>query len=116
MVQASAAARSASWIEVPPKPSGRLTRAMPRVEYLAKIPIDLKDLITETVPIVRREPANHGTALKRELEHDLPAAARDPVAAQLAVLDLRVGGNQPRVHVCDRPRGPLAQPCRTDEA
>jgi hypothetical protein len=89
---------------------------MARVEYLAKIPIDLKDLITETVRIVRRKPANHGTALKRELEHDLPDVARDPVAAPLAVLDLLVGGNRPRVPVCDRPRGPLAPPCRTDEA
>lgn len=89
---------------------------MARVEYLAKIPIDLKDLITETVRIVRRKPANHGTALKRELEHDLPDIACDPVAAPLAVLDLRVGGDHRRVDVSDRPRGPLAQPCRTDEA
>ena len=34
----------------------RQIRAMTSVEYLEKNPIDLKDMITETVPIVRYEP------------------------------------------------------------
>jgi signal transduction histidine kinase len=56
--------------------------------------LNINDLVTETIPLLRREIASHGAALRMDLHSDVPPVAGDKVQLQLVVINLVVNGIQ----------------------
>jgi two-component system sensor kinase FixL len=56
--------------------------------------LNINDLVTETIPLLRREIASHGAALHMDLHSDVPPVAGDKVQLQLVVINLVVNGIQ----------------------
>jgi C4-dicarboxylate-specific signal transduction histidine kinase len=69
-----------------------------------KVPLDLNDVIDETVPLVRRELSSHRIAFKLDLEPGLPPTIGDRVQLQQVIIDLLVNGIQAMADASDRPR------------
>jgi signal transduction histidine kinase len=56
--------------------------------------LSINDLVTETIPLLRREIASHGAALHLDLHSDVPRVAGDKVQLQQVVINLVVNGIQ----------------------
>jgi two-component system sensor kinase FixL len=56
--------------------------------------LNINDLVTETIPLLRREIASHGAALRMDLHSDVPPVAGDKVQLQQVVINLVVNGIQ----------------------
>ena len=56
--------------------------------------LNINDLVTETIPLLRREIASHGGALRMDLLSDVPPVAGDKVQLQQVVINLVVNGIQ----------------------
>jgi two-component system sensor kinase FixL len=56
--------------------------------------LNINDLVTETIPLLRREIASHGAALHMDLHSDVLPVAGDKVQLQLVVINLVVNGIQ----------------------
>jgi two-component system, LuxR family, sensor kinase FixL len=57
-------------------------------------PLNINDLVTETIPLLRREVARLGAALCLDLHSDVPPVAGDKVQLQQVVINLVVNGIQ----------------------
>ena len=56
--------------------------------------LNINDLVTETIPLLRREIASHGGALRMDLHSDVPPVAGDKVQLQQVIINLVVNGIQ----------------------
>jgi C4-dicarboxylate-specific signal transduction histidine kinase len=65
-------------------------------------PLNINDLVTETIPLLRREIASHGAALHLDLHSDVPPVAGDKVQLQQVVINLVVNGIQAMAGIIDR--------------
>jgi len=72
----------------------RRIRALSRKADLEYRSLNINDLVTETIPLLRREIASHGAALRMDLHSDVPPVAGDKVQLQQVVINLAVNGIQ----------------------
>jgi signal transduction histidine kinase len=72
----------------------RRLRALSRKVDPEYRPLNINDLVTETIPLLRREIASHGAALRLDLHSDVAPVARDKVQLQQVVINLVVNGIQ----------------------
>jgi len=64
--------------------------------------LNINDLVTETIPLLRRELASHGAALHLDLHSDLPSTVGDKVQLQQVVINLVVNGIQAMAGITGR--------------
>jgi two-component system sensor kinase FixL len=69
-----------------------------------RVPLNLNDIVSEALLLVRRELLTQRVALRLELDASLPAILGDPIQLQQVVINLAVNGVQAMSTVFDRPR------------
>jgi two-component system sensor kinase FixL len=78
-------------------------RALARKDEPQRVPLDLRDVIGETLPLVQPEIRHHRVALRLELP-ELPAVIGDKVQLQQVIINLVMNGIQAMALVADGPR------------
>jgi PAS domain S-box-containing protein len=102
-----AACRSVEWII---DDGNRASEVIRRVRSLAKktdlekVPLDLNDVVRETIPLLQRELVNHRVALRMEMAPTLPMIPADRVQLQQVIINLVMNGIEAMQAVTDRPR------------
>jgi signal transduction histidine kinase len=90
--------------------SNRASEVMGRVRALAnktaieKVPLDINDVVRETIPLVQRELIIQRVSLRTELAPALPAVHGDRVHLQQVIINLAMNGIEAMQAVTDRPR------------
>jgi C4-dicarboxylate-specific signal transduction histidine kinase len=82
----------------------RKLRALSRKDGLRKTPLNLNDVINDTIPLVRRELFNNRVVLRLSLAQGLPVVMGDKVQLQQVVLNLTVNAIQAMSQIGTRPR------------
>ena len=102
-----AACRSLEWII---DDGNRASEVIRRVRALAnkteieKEPLDVNDVVRETIPLVQRELISHQVLLRIELAPALPMILGDRVQLQQVMINLVMNGIEAMQSVTDRPR------------
>jgi PAS domain S-box-containing protein len=102
-----AACRSVEWII---EDGNRASEVIRRVRALAnkisleKVPLDVNDVVRETIPLVQRELISHQASLRMELAPALPMILGDRVQLQQVIINLVMNGIEAMQSVTDRPR------------
>jgi PAS domain S-box-containing protein len=102
-----AARRSVEWVI---DDSNRANEVIRRVRSLAnktgieKVPLDVNDLVSEVIPLVRRELVSHRVTLRKEFALDLPMILGDRVQLQQVIINLVMNGIEAMQAITDRPR------------
>ncbi len=102
-----AACRSVEWII---NDGNRASEVIRRVRALAnktdieKAPLDVNDVVTEVIALVRRELISHRVSLRTELAPTLPMILADRVQLQQVIINLVMNGIEAMQSVTDRPR------------
>src|ERR1700761_1564293 len=113
-----AACRSVEWII---DDGNRASEVIRRVRTLAKktslekVPLEVNDVVRETIPLVRRELISHQVTLRMDLAVALPMILGDRVQLQQVIINLVMNGIEAMQSVTDRPRE-LVIRSRPDEA
>ena len=79
-------------------------RALVRKTPAKRLPLDMNDVITESIALLQREVQTHRIVLKTDLARDLPLVLADRIELQQVVINLMVNGMQAMESVTDRPR------------
>jgi PAS domain S-box-containing protein len=112
-----AACRSVEWIIDDGNRASeviRRVRALANKTSLEKVPLDVNDVVKETIPLVQRELISHQVLLRMELAPTLPMILGDRVQLQQVIINLVMNGIESMQSVTDRPRE-LAVRSRQDE-
>jgi PAS domain S-box-containing protein len=102
-----AACRSVEWII---DDGNRASEVIRRVRALAsktsfeKMPLDVNDVVRETIPLVQRELITNEILLRMELAPALPTILGDRVQLQQVIINLLMNGIEAMQSVTDRPR------------
>jgi signal transduction histidine kinase len=102
-----AARRSLDWII---GDSNRAKEVIGRVRALAnktaieKVPLDVNEVVRETIRLVQRELINQRVSLRTELAPALPTIQGDRVHLQQVIINLAMNGIEAMQAVMDRPR------------
>jgi C4-dicarboxylate-specific signal transduction histidine kinase len=102
-----AARRSVEWII---DDGSRASEVIRRVRALAnktspeKAPLDVNDVVRETIALVQREPISHQVSLRMELAPALPTILGDRVQLQQVIINVVMNGIEAMQPVTDRPR------------
>ncbi|WP_051677557.1 AAA family ATPase [Bradyrhizobium sp. URHD0069] len=102
-----AAHRSVEWII---DDGNRASEVIRRVRALAnkadieRVPLDVNDVVRETIPLVQRELISHQVLLGMELAPALPMILGDRVQLQQVIINLVMNGIEAMQPVTDRPR------------
>jgi signal transduction histidine kinase len=102
-----AACRSVEWIIDDGNRASeviRRVRALANKTSLEKVPLDVNDVVRETIPLVRRELISHQVLLRMELAPALPMILGDRVQLQQVIINLIMNGIEAMQSVTDRPR------------
>jgi PAS domain S-box-containing protein len=102
-----AACRSVEWIIEDGNRASeviRRVRALAKKTSLEKVPLDVNDVVRETVPLVQRELIGHQVLLRMELALTLPTILGDRVQVQQVIINLVMNGIEAMQSVTDRPR------------
>jgi signal transduction histidine kinase len=103
----SAARRSVEWVI---NDGNRASEVIRRVRALAnkndfeKMPLDVNDVVRETVALVQRELSRHEVSLQTELAPAPPMILGDRVQLQQVVINLVMNGIEAMQSVTERPR------------
>ncbi|PSJ19604.1 PAS domain-containing sensor histidine kinase, partial [Halomonas sp. ND22Bw] len=79
-------------------------RALARKAPVEKQPLDLNDVIRESIGLLQREILANRVALKTDLAVELAPVLADRIELQQGVINLMVNGIQAVASVTDRPR------------
>jgi len=82
----------------------RRVRALAKKTSPEKMPLDVSDVVRETIPLVQRELINHQILLRMELVPALPLVLGDRVQLQQVIINLVMNGIEAMQSVTDRPR------------
>jgi PAS domain S-box-containing protein len=82
----------------------RRVRALANKTSLEKVPLDVNDVVRETIPLVQRELISHQVLLRMELAPALPIILGDRVQLQQVIINLVMNGIEAMQSVTDRPR------------
>jgi PAS domain S-box-containing protein len=102
-----AARRSVEWII---RDGHRASEVIRRVRALAKkadpekVPLDINDVVRQTIALVQRELTGHGVSLRTEFALALPPVLGDRVQLQQVVINLVMNGVEAMKSVTDRSR------------
>jgi PAS domain S-box-containing protein len=102
-----AACRSVEWIINDGNRASeviRRVRALANKTSLEKVPLDVNDVVRETIPLVKRELIGHQVLLRMELAPALPMILGDRVQLQQVIINLVMNGIEAMQSVTDRPR------------
>jgi PAS domain S-box-containing protein len=92
----------------------RRVRALANKTDLEKAPLDINDVVRESISLVQRELTSHLVSLRMELAPALPTVLGDRVQLQQVMINLVMNGVEAMQPVTDRPRE-LAIRSRQDE-
>jgi PAS domain S-box-containing protein len=101
------ARRSAEWII---RDGYRASEVIRRIRGLAqksdveKVPLDVNDVVTETIGLMQRELFSHQVSLRTELAPALPTVLGDRVQLQQVIINLLMNGVEAMQSITDRPR------------
>jgi C4-dicarboxylate-specific signal transduction histidine kinase len=112
-----AACRSVEWIIADGNRASEVigrVRALAKKTDIEKVPLDVNDVVRETIPLVQRELISHHALLRMELAPTLPMILGDRVQLQQVIINLVMNGIESMQSVTDRPRE-LAVRSRQDE-
>src|SRR6202022_4118476 len=99
--------RSVEWVI---KDGNRASEVIRRVRALAKksaienVPVDVNDVVRETIGLMQREVFSHQVSLRMELAPALPTVLGDRVQLQQVIINLVMNGIEAMRSVTDRPR------------
>ena len=113
-----AACRSVEWIIADGNRASeviRRVRALANKTSLEKVPLDVNDVVRETIPLVQRELISHQVLLRMELAPTLPMILGDRVQLQQVIINLVMNGIESMQSVTDRPRELVIQSRRDEE-
>ncbi len=113
-----AACRSVEWIIADGNRASeviRRVRALAKKTSLEKVPLDVNDVVRETIPLVQRELISHQVLLRMELAPTLPMILGDRVQLQQVIINLVMNGIELMQSVTDRPRELVIQSRRDEE-
>jgi C4-dicarboxylate-specific signal transduction histidine kinase len=102
-----AACRSVEWIL---DDGNRASEVIRRVRALAKksdvemVPLDVNDVVRESIALVQRELISHQVSLRMELASPLPMVLGDRVQLQQVIINLVMNGIEAMKSVTDRSR------------
>src|SRR6202012_2833231 len=102
-----AACRSVEWVLAD---GNRASEVIQRVRGLAnkarveKVPLDVNDVVRETIPLVQHELIRHQILLRMELAPTLPMILGDRIQLQQVIINLVMNGVESMQSVTDRPR------------
>jgi C4-dicarboxylate-specific signal transduction histidine kinase len=82
----------------------RRVRALANKSEIEKVPLDVNDVVRETIPLVQRELISHRVLLRMELAPALPMILGDRVQLQQVIINLVMNGIEAMQSVTDRPR------------
>jgi PAS domain S-box-containing protein len=102
-----AACRSVEWIIDDGNRASeviRRVRALANKTSLEKVPLDVNDVVRETIPLVRHELISHQVLLRMQLAPALPMILGDRVQLQQVIINLIMNGIEAMQSVTDRPR------------
>jgi signal transduction histidine kinase len=102
-----AACRSVEWIIDDGNRASeviRRVRALVNKTSLEKVPLDVNDVVRETIPLMQRELIGHQVLLRTELAPALPTIVGDRVQVQQVILNLVMNGIEAMQSASDRPR------------
>jgi C4-dicarboxylate-specific signal transduction histidine kinase len=103
----NAARRSVEWIV---EDANRASEVIRRIRALAKkteiemAPVDMNQLVRETVALVRRELATHAVSVRMELASALPRVCGDRIQLQQVLINLVMNGIEAMHANVERPR------------
>jgi signal transduction histidine kinase len=103
----SAARRSVEWIiDDGNRASGviRRFRALANKTRIEKVPLDVNDIVNETVALIQRELISHQVSLRVELALSPPMILGDRVQLQHVIINLVMNGIEAMQAVADRSR------------
>jgi signal transduction histidine kinase len=92
----------------------RRVRALAKKSSLERIPLDVSDVVRETIPLLHRELISQQVLLRTELAPALPMILGDRVQLQQVIINLVMNGIEAMQSVTDRPRELLIR-SRKDE-
>jgi signal transduction histidine kinase len=113
----AAARRSVEWVI---DDCNRASEVIRRVRALAnktgieKVPLDVNDVVRETIGLMQREVLSHRVSLRTELAPALPTILGDQVQLQQVIINLVMNGIEAMQSVTGRPRELLIR-SRQDE-
>jgi PAS domain S-box-containing protein len=93
----------------------RRVRALANKSDIEKVPLDVNDVVRETIALVQRELISHQVSLRMELAPALPMILGERVPLQQVIINLVMNGIEAMQSVMDRPRE-LAIGSHQDEA
>jgi PAS domain S-box-containing protein len=82
----------------------RRVRALANKADIEKVPLDVNDVVRETIGLVQRELISHRVTLRTELAPALPMILGDRVQLQQVIINLVMNGAEAMQPVTDRPR------------
>jgi PAS domain S-box-containing protein len=103
----AAARRSAEWVI---KDGIRASEVIRRVRALAnktdveKVPLEINSVVSDIIPLVRRELIEHRVSLRTELTPALPMILGDRIQLQQVIINLVINGIEAMEPINDRPR------------
>ena len=103
----TAARRSVEWVI---DDGNRASEVIRRVRALAKksaienVPVDVNDVVRETIGLMQRELFSHQVSLRMELAPALPTVLGDRVQLQQVIINLVMNGIEAMRSVTERPR------------
>jgi signal transduction histidine kinase len=71
---------------------------------IEKVPLDVNDVVRETIPLVKHELISHQVLLRMELAPALPMILGDRVQLQQVIINLVMNGIEAMLTITDRPR------------
>jgi signal transduction histidine kinase len=102
-----AACRSVEWIIADGNRASEVigrVRALAKKTDIEKVPLDVNDVVRETIPLVQRELISHQALLRMELAPTLPMILGDRVQLQQVIINLVINGIESMQSVTDRQR------------
>jgi PAS domain S-box-containing protein len=82
----------------------RRVRALANKTSIEKMPLDINDVVRETIALVQRELISHQVSLRMESAPALPMISGDRVQLQQVIINLMMNGLEAMQSVTDRPR------------
>ncbi len=82
----------------------RRIRALAKKTDLDKVPLDINDVVRETIALVQRELISHRVVLRTEFASALPMILGDRVQLQQVMINLVMNGVEAMKLIADRPR------------
>jgi signal transduction histidine kinase len=82
----------------------RRVRSLANKADIEKVPLDVNDVVRETIGLMQREVLNHQVSLRMELAPALPTILADRVQLQQVIINLVMNGIEAMRSVSDRPR------------